>query len=203
MEQMNPQDDLAFIKKIMQDSRRVIIDDGKGFIFWGIFIALVLLGNYFIVLYKIRVEHGWLYWTSLIMVGWVYSFITEYKKHKKRRTKTFAGKMLSAVWFSVGVTASIAGLVGSFSGAIDGVYISPVISSILGIGYFLSAVIYGYRWIIYIAVGWWLGAIFMFIYPGMHTFLVMVSMLIFLQTIPGIIIYKKSKKELEVEQNGN
>jgi len=197
MTDINAQQELAFIKKVMADSRQIIIDDGRGFVFWGLLVSFGLLVTYFSIAGRWEASLSW-FWPVLIGIGWIYTISTEIRREKKRRVRTFAGKIMGGLWFSVGISATIFGFIGSLAGAYHGVYISPTISVVLGIGYLLSGLLYGKTWISLLSIGWWTGAIVMFFMQNLETILIMVGMMIFLQIIPGIILFKESKKELAV-----
>jgi hypothetical protein len=186
-------EELEFIKKVINDTQKVIIDNGFGFIFWGIIIVIGLLSTYASVLFDFHFPYA-LNWIVVIGTGWTYSIYSGIKYGKRAKVHTFSGKLLGAVWSSAGIAMTILGFVGTFSGAYNGVYISPIVSTILGIAVFISGFLYGKRWLTYISAGWWIGAIIMFIYPYLYTLLLMSSMVIVFQIIPGIIIYRESKK---------
>jgi hypothetical protein len=101
---------------------------------------------------------------------------------------------MGAVWISAGISMTILGFVGPFSAAYHGVYVSPILSAILGIAFFISGFLYDKKWVTYLSAGWWTGAIIMFIYPYLYTLLLMSCMMIAFQIIPGIIMYRDSKK---------
>jgi len=197
MTELNAQQELAFIKKVMEDSRRIICDDGKSFIFWGILISIGMLVTYLKIAMDWGVNLGW-FWPVLISFGWIVTIYVEIRADKKRSSKTFAAKILGSVWISCGIAMTILGFVGSITGAYNGVFISPLISVVLGIGYLLTGVIQGKRWVSLLAIGWWSGALLMFYLQNLETLLIMTGMMIFLQTIPGMILYKESKRELAV-----
>ena len=186
--------DLSYIKEIMRDSRKAFVDNGIGYIVWGIIIVLGLLSTYFFVIYD--VEAYGLNWIILVTIGWIFSIVGAKKEREKRKAATFAEKILGAVWFSAGVAMTIIGFLGPISGAIHDVFISPVISIVLGMAYFVSGFVYGAKWITLLSLGWWAGAILMFFWPGMQVFWIMIFMMISLQILPGIILYKQAKAEL-------
>ena len=196
MNDVNAYDELAFIKKVMEDSRKIIIDDGKGFIFWGVLVTIGLLVTYFSVLYKWEANLSW-FWPVLIGFGWIYTIVIEARREKKAKTRTLAGKIMGAVWIGCGVAMTMAGFVGTISGAYKGIYVSPVIAMILGIGYLVTGVVFGKRWIMLLSIGWWAGSFVMFFWYSVHTLLLMSLLMLFLQVIPGIIMYKESKKVFE------
>jgi len=197
MTEIDAQQELAFIKKVMADSRQIMIDDGKGFIFWGILVASGLFFTYLANAERWDFSLGW-FWLALISIGWIVTFIIEIRAEKKRSTKTFAGKIMGSLWIGCGVAMTILGFIGSITDAYSGIFINPIIAVVLGIGYLVSGVLQGKTWVSMLSIGWWAGAILMFYLHNLETLLIMVGMMILFQTIPGIIIYRESKKELAV-----
>lgn len=186
-------EELEFIKKVISDTRSVIVDNGFGFIFWGIIIVIGLLSTFAAIMLQFQFDYAW-NWVVVIGIGWIYSLYNGFKHGRSAKVHTFSGKLLGAVWISAGISMTILGFVGTFAGAYGGVYISPILSTILGIAFFISGLLYDKKWITYLSAGWWAGAIIMFIYPYLYTLLLMSAMMIVLQIIPGIIIYRDSKK---------
>jgi hypothetical protein len=194
MAEIDAQQELAFIKKVMNDSRKILIDDGKGFIFWGILVTIGLLLTYLAIAGKWAASMGWL-WPGLIAFGWIYTIVTNIRHERKRRSKTFAGKIMGGLWFSVGVSATILGFVGTYTGAYHGVHISPLISVVLGIGYLLSGLLYGKAWLSLLSIGWWAGAVVMLFMQNLETILIMICMMFFFQIVPGLILYREFKND--------
>ncbi|MBT8387798.1 MAG: hypothetical protein KJO12_10340 [Ignavibacteria bacterium] len=197
MTDIDAQQELAFIKKVMADSRQIIIDDGKGFILWGILVAFGLFFTYMGNIERWEFSFGW-FWLAIIAIGWIVTFIIEIRAEKKRSTRTFAGKIMGALWIGCGVAMTILGFIGSITDAYSSIFINPIIAVVLGIGYLVSGVLQGKTWVSLLCLGWWAGAILMFYLHNLETLLIMVGMMILLQTIPGIILYRESKKELAV-----
>ena len=197
MTELDAQQELAFIKKIMTDSRKILIDDGKGTIFWGLLVSFGLLITYLSIAQRWEVSLGW-FWPALIGFGWIYTIVTGIKHERKRRVKTFAGKIMGAVWIGFGISATILGFIGTISGAYHSVFVCPLIAVLLGTGYLVSGLLYGKSWVSYLSLAWWGGAILMFFMQNLETLLIMISMMILFQVIPGIILYREFKKEKTV-----
>ncbi len=199
MTDLDAKQELAFIKKVVTDSRKILIDDGKATIFWGILISFGLLITYLSIAQRWESSLSW-FWPALIGFGWIYTIVTEIRHERKRKVKTFAGKIVGAVWISFGISATILGFVGTVSGAYHGVIISPLISVLLGTAFLVSGLLYGKSWVSYLSVGWWGGAIMMFFMQNLETLLIMISMLILFQVVPGIMLYREFKKERKVSE---
>ena len=194
MDELTAQQEIAFIKKVMQDSRKVVYSDGIEFIYWGVIVSICLIYTYFSVYFRGE-RYIFYVWLILMLLGYAGNALFLRKRYKRLKVKSLAGNMLGLIWGATGGAMLLVGFVGGFSGAIRGVFISPLMCSFLGPAYLLSGYIYGKKWVSYLSVFWWAGAIVMFIWPGLYTVLMMACMMIVLQIMPGIILYKDSKLE--------
>lgn len=194
MENSNPIDDLQFIRKLMSETKTTVVDNGVEYIFWGILVAVGLISMYFFFLLDIDLPVLYL-WLGIIGAGWVFSAVTGYKRSRRIKVRTFAGNLLGAIWLSAGIAMSMFGFVATTAGAIRGGFVSPSISVVLGMAFFVSSYLHGESWMKWIAVLWWAGAAVMFYNPGLYTVLMMAGMMICLQVLPGIYLYRKYKSE--------
>lgn len=188
--------ELSEIKKIMEDSRRIMVDDGLGFIIWGTLVAAGLIFSYLSVLGFLDWDITSIAWFVLIGAGWLITFLQFRKEKKKRKAVTFAGKVAGAIWGSAGITMTIIGFVGSYSGLIRGFGISPLMACVIAAAFFVSGVIYNDKSFRFLSFGWWTGALIMFFWRSPHTLLMFALMMLFMQALPGFIMYKKWKKEI-------
>ncbi len=188
--------ELSVIKKIMEDSRNVVLNNGWHYIFWGITVSMALIANYVMALSKVSGNYQGMMWFILMVLATIIVVIVERRSEKKNKVKTFAGKILSALWSASGIAMFIFGFIGIITKSYNPVFISPIISTVLGVSYFTSGVIQQIKWLQYLSIGWWIGAIVLFYLPGVHTLIVFAGMMICFQTIPGIILHRRFKKEL-------
>jgi len=184
-------EEIKFIKNIITDSRRNFVENGKGFIVWAILIFAGLIFTYISIKTKSRSDYVWI---ILIAFGWIYSTVSNFKARKKKRTITFNQKMLNVVWISAGISMSIIGFLPTYLGIFSSIYINPMLSVVLGMAFFISGFLYGYKQITFLALGWWAGAIYMFVFPSLETLLVMSGMMFLFQIVPGILFYINAKK---------
>ncbi len=194
MDSISAQEELSFIKKIIEDSKRILIIDGKSFIFWGIIGSIGLLATYFLIITENYFLINWA-WVIVIGFGSLYTVLYYSKKAKIYKSRTFAGKIMNSIWMAMGIAATILGFAGGMSGAIHGIFISPSISTVVGVAYFISGIVYDSKWMTALSAGWWIGAVIMFLFPGMHSILIMAGMMIAFQIAPGLVLYRKYSAE--------
>jgi hypothetical protein len=187
--------ELSVIKKIMEDSRRVVSDNGWHYIFWGVIVTIALIANYIMALSHVDMKFAGIMWFVMMVSAAIVEGVIERRNEKKRKAMTFAAKLLGSLWTSSGIAMFMIGFIGTISGAYNPVYISPLISIVLGVAYFTSGAIQQIKWLQMLSVGWWLGAIGTFAFPGIHTLLIFAAMIVCFQIIPGVILFKKWKKE--------
>ncbi|MFC2133078.1 hypothetical protein ACFLR4_02815 [Bacteroidota bacterium] len=198
MNSLNPTEDLEFIKKVIQDSKKMIVNNGLQYIVWGIIIVLGLLSVYLDAQFQLRLNNLYV-WLVLIGIGWIYSMIYVQRAKRKPSVKTFSGEMLGKIWLSLGIALTIMGFIGNISGAFHGSSFSPIAAVLLGMAYFLSGSVMDKTWIVYIGIIWWISSIIMFFLDGLTNLLVLSLLMILLQIVPGIILYMKYKKEMITE----
>jgi len=196
METKNAELELSLIKKMMEDSRRLNIDNGIHYIFWGILVTIALLINYAMVLLKVPGNYIGLAWFILMLSGALIDGIIGRRQSKSSKVTTFTSRIMGSLWFASGIAMFMYGFLGTITKAYNPVFICPIISTSLGISYFTSGSIQQIKWLQNISFGWWAGAAFMFIFPSVHTLLIFAVMMICLQVIPGLILNKKSKQDL-------
>ncbi|MCC6865303.1 MAG: hypothetical protein IT280_04005 [Ignavibacteria bacterium] len=194
MNTLQSETELKVIKKIMEDSRNIIADNGWHYIYWGAAVTIGLISNYVMVLSDININSQGLLWFILMTCTWVTEVIIEKRISRDKTEKTFAGELLGTLWFAAGITMFIFGFIGTITKAYSPLYICPVISTMLGTAYIISGAIQQAKWLQIVSIGWWSGAIYTFLFPSIHTLLIFALMIICFQITPGIILYRKWKR---------
>ncbi|MGD0337727.1 MAG: hypothetical protein ABSB78_02955 [Bacteroidota bacterium] len=190
------QEQLEFIKKVMEETRRDITGDGVDFLRWGILSTIGVFLTYFYVLFRWPDFHIWIIWVVLIGLGWIFS-IRSYLKTRKARATSYTGRLVGRIYGGYGVASTILGFLGPMFGAYSPNYIVAVISAILGAAYYGTSLIFGSRWMAIFAVGWWCCSIIMFAFPVIHTLLLFGVMMICFQVIPAYTIYRVNRKAVK------
>jgi len=207
MESINAQDELAFIKKVIQDSRRVAVYNGIDYIVWGILVALGMFLSVALIWFKL--EHKFGSWTQLVLWilvmggGWIFSLVRHYRNNATERVHTMSGTILSMLWLACGITIMTFIFVGA---PFEQVNPTPAIAAVLGIGFLVSGVLLDFVYFKLAAIGWWLGSLLMFYLnspwarpKGLNFHIDMLlfgTMMILFQVVPGIILYRRWREEV-------
>lgn len=200
MELNQAESELSLIKKMMEDTRNIVCQNGWHYIFWGIVVSITLIANYILVLLHYYGNFIGFMWMVMMIGAAIADTIYGRMQERKRPVKTFAGRLMGSLWFAGGIAMFMFGFVGTISRAYDPIFICPVISVVLGVTFFASGEIQQLKWQKMLAFGWWAGAIALFFFPSVHTLLIFALMLIGFQTIPGIILNRKYKREIAAEK---
>ncbi len=140
-------------------------------------------------------------WASVISGSWLYFYLTQQKDHKRVQVRTLAGQLLSTAWIGCSISMALLVSAGNINGTLKAWSVQPIIALFIGLGFFTSSAIYNYRLLRLIAVGWWTGAVVMFIWPSEYNSLIIGSMMILFYLLPGMILYHYFKKELAENPN--
>jgi hypothetical protein len=198
METYTAEEELSFIRKVMEDSRISFIDDGKPKLVWGIIVALGMIYTYIQALSNSDLYVMWI-WIAISAFGWGYIFWVD-KRRENDRVRTQTGKIIGAIWGACGFSIALI-IILAFSTRyfnIDLIMhplaVCPITAIIVGIAYFLDGTIRLVPWVRNLAYAWWASAAVMFFWPTIHVLLIYAIMIIAFQFIPGIVLYRRSKK---------
>lgn len=197
-EKIKAEEEISVIKKIMEDSKKAIVDNGWHYIYWGSIVTAALITNYVMVLNRVSVNSQGMLWFISMTGAAILEGVIERRREKHTKVKTFAGRLLNTLWSASGVCMFILGFAGILSGAYSAIMIFPLISIILGMAYLISGIIQSVKWLSAICVFWWSGAVLLLLFPGLHSMLIFAGMIVCFQVVPGVIMFIQSKKELKL-----
>lgn len=193
--------ELAFLRKVIQDSRRSVVDNGLSFIVWGILVTIGVGAIYIEILNNSFGWSGWV-WLVCIVSGIIFSIVYG-RKRTQDPVQTFANRLLGRLWTSLGISMALVGFVGSLSHMIHPISISPLMACFLAVSYYVSGIVYDLNWFKNLAFGWWIGAIVMFLWDSPHTLGLYCLLMIALQIIPGILLRRRWKESIGAVNGGS
>ncbi|MBU0529082.1 hypothetical protein KKF86_04905 [bacterium] len=186
------QEDLAVIKQIMLESRQRFYNVGIHLVVWGGIVILALLLTYYSLSIKFLLPEYWI-WIVGFGLAWIFEFWQQKRHQNSERVYNTLNRMSGTLWTSILITMMIYIVFGGVGGhLIEGT--SAIIAGLLAIGYLVTSVGIGIKWIKILGLGWWLGSIILFFSPSEIGLLIMAVLMIFLQFIPGVILFVKGPK---------
>jgi hypothetical protein len=188
MDQQSAIEEIALIKRVIEESREFTYNIGKNITTWGILISIAIFGSYGAIKTGHHALTNWI-WAVAIGSGWIFSIIIGIRE--KSKTKNLGIKVISFVWTSCGIAMTILGFAGTASGGIKDWAIAPVIATVMGTGFAGTAFVQELKWVMYIAIAWWLGALFMFFVESYETLPIFGVMMILFMVVPGIVFHKQ------------
>lgn len=194
MDRDNAIEEIALIRRVIDDSRKFTMDNGRYLILWGVIIAAAIFIEYWMLVTGNAASCLWL-WIITIGIGWIVSMIWGFRQASKHRTWPIGARLVGMVWSSCGIAMTIFGFVGAGTGAIHGWAVSPTLAVVMGMGYAISGLVYRLRWVSFVGVAWWVGSLAMFYVKGIETLLIFGIMMVIFQVVPGLVFYTTSKKK--------
>lgn len=175
---MSPREDLAVIRRLMEESRRTLHGGRTRAMMWGVVVSLALVLTYAEAAFRVGLPVLWI-WVAAIGAGWVAHAWLSRRADRRSPVRTPTGRLVRAIWIGGGVAATVVGFGGSLSGAFPsaGALLAPV-AAILGGCYYATGVACGSSAMRYFALGWWAGAVAMFVWSGEAALLVMTGLLL-------------------------
>ncbi len=191
-------ENLAYIKALLEDSnRKKTLSGGADYMLWGILVLIGMIGNYLPIKGLIPLTSGWYFlylWGGITLVGWTISFLGFNRSNKI--VYTHSTKVLNAIWLSAGVSMSLIPFAGMVSNTITPYAICPIIAIILGIAYFITGELNAFKWMKFVALGWWLTGAGLFFYKKPESFIVFGLSMILFQILPGLKMSSLLKKQV-------
>lgn len=196
MNQQQAQQDLAFIRQLMQSTRWATYVSGAFFIVWALVTGLGLLGTWLIVSQKLTLPFD----SGIALAGlWIVTDTAGFigtvlivRRNARRAVANPAGRLIGASWFSVAVGLLIVAFVGAASGNMPGELMCAVSALFIGVGVFNSGLLAGIKWLRNLAFGWWLGGALMLASPGLWNLWFTALLLFVLYLIPGIVLSRRA-----------
>jgi hypothetical protein len=196
MNNIDIKDEIAFIKKTIEDSKQTVGGGSLISIVWGVYIVVCTVLIYLYVKSIHAIPTGW-YVIPLSGLGWLYTIIVILKRKKQSPIKTFGGKIFYSVWITCGIVITCLVFYTGHFNTISRAAILPVCCMIIGIGYYVTSDITASAITKLFAILWWIGALVMMTWPGLYIYLLFPCMSIVLIIIPGIKNHLDSRKQLK------
>lgn len=183
------QDDLAFLRAVVENSRRAMWVDVAPLLAWG----LLTVGGVVISYLAPAFDSVWL-WLVLIGLAWVFTGWRVLRLRGAGTPAGFAQQAVATLWFALFTTLTLIGFVGFFSGSLPGAAITPVAAGMFGIGYLTSGALMRYRWLYWLGTAWWTAAFALFLAPPGVRLALFGAAVLFLLVLPTSLLLRQSAR---------
>jgi hypothetical protein len=190
-------EDLAAIRQLMEDGRRVVNGAGPHFVAWGLLTSAALAATYMLAQRGETRLITWM-WVVAVGVGWLASIALTVAEGRRERVRTATSRILGGTWTGTGVTLMLLGFAAPAGGGLATGAITGVLAAVMGGGFFATGLLVGSRWMQAAAGGWWAGALLMLLWPGSHGLLITAALVLLLQTLPGAVLTARARRAVAV-----
>lgn len=160
MNEQDAREDLQVIRRMIERTRRSAADSGALFIVWGILITLALIVSYVLVSLKLY-EWEWANWVGFTIVGWIYSAVYGYRKERSSEVRTYAQAASRHLCVACGSGFLLVGLVLPALRVYSYEAITILVAVVTGILFFVMGGITEWRFLAWLGLFWWAGAVVM------------------------------------------
>jgi hypothetical protein len=187
-------DDIAFIRRAIEQGRAYAGTRSLDMLVWGVAIAAGYLGTYATVSGWWRIDPNWL-WAVCIVLPWLYSLRRLLRPLLLRLQPNAAWppmtQALQMLWFGCGIFLSLFAVAVIVAGDMRQGWFNAVSAGILGIGFFVSSYLCNLTWMRWVAIGWWAAAIL--VYALRHRIEVLplsAVLMLLLLALPGLLLWR-------------
>jgi drug/metabolite transporter (DMT)-like permease len=197
MPAFDAQEELAFIKKIMDDTQKVLIDNGKIYILWSALAIIAIILKLVKEELNIMINNLWLY-IPVLVVGSIISYFLKKKVDMQIPVKKITNRILKGMWSGFAVTVTILVVIGYISGSVNSWAIPSIIAALIGSIHYSSGIVLQNRLIMYSAPAWWTYAVVTLFWPGAYMVPMLAVMFFVFQFLPAVLLYRRWKNDISV-----
>jgi len=188
-------EDIAFIRRTMEQGRRVAGAWSPDMLVWGIAIAIGYFATYGRVRGLWRIDANWV-WAACILLPWAYSLRRLPQRLFANRPNTEPqygpASPLSMLWFACGIFLTIIGLACIVSDEPNTWWVNPLVAGAMGVGFFVSSFLSSVTWLRWVGLGWWAGELAAFTLRNRADgLLLMAALMLLLLALPGLLLMRR------------
>lgn len=195
MQESKAAEDLAFIRKIMDESSSFAEAGGDYFVIWGAVTGIAMLTTWAIASRYLpgTGQMIWGVWVVALVMGLL---LSAWRGRRKARppVSNSANRQIGAVWFAVGMPMLLLFFVGQSYELLRAQAIPATAAALLGTGIYLTGTLAKIGWLRNLAFIWWLASIALMLVQGATVFLVYALLVFTLYVLPGIKLNQMARR---------
>lgn len=191
MTQHDALQDLAYIRQVMEQTRRYTAAKGVFFVVWGVTVSVALLLTW-LQITGVLGGTNIMIWLGTLPIGWALTMYFAWRQQRESAVPHHAF-LIGMNWTAIGIAMGVAYFVGVPMQTIGYQAVPGLSALFVGVGIFNTAHLSGIRWLAVVGVVWLLGGGVMLAWPGLHTLLLMAVLLVLGQIVPGLILMREER----------
>ena len=191
MTQHDALQDLAYIRQVMEQTRRYTAAKGVFFIIWGIAVSFAMLLTWLQITGQLG-GSNLVVWGATMLAGWLLTMYFAWQQQRDSAVPHHAF-LIGMNWTAVGIAMGIAFFVGVAMESLSYQAIPGLSALFVGVGIFNTGHLSGIRWLAGVGVVWLAAGALMLAWPGVHNILAMAVLLFFGQIVPGIVLMREER----------
>ena len=183
-------EDIAFIRRTIEEGGAYAAARSPDLLIWGVAVAIGYLGTYAFIRGWSPVAPGSL-WAACIGLPWLFSL--------RRVARRLAGiavsarspmaQALSMLWLGCGMFFMSMGIAVGATGGMRYGWWNAVVAGVMGIGFFASASLTRLLWLRWIGIAWWVGELALFaLRQGVEALPLSAALMLLLLAGPGYVL---------------
>lgn len=183
--------DLAYIRQVMEQTRRYTAAKGIFFVLWGTIVSLALVATWF-------QWHRWLggtnfeMWIGAMVVGWLATLWLA-RREAQQGAAPYHAHLIGMNWTAVGIAMMAFYFVGVPAKTIPFQAVPGLSALLVGIGIFNTGFLAGVRWLVAVAALWFVVGALLLAFSGPYSLWAMVALLVVGEVIPGIVLMRQER----------
>jgi len=185
--QPNPEDDLAFIRRLMEGARAAEVDHSGHLILWG-FLQAAAAGLAYLVHQGAFHFSITAIWAVAVGIGFTGSWLLALRSRRSAPVNSLVNRVLAAIWVGCGLSLSLVGFLGAGTGSMPSPITSGAKCVIIGCAFFASAPLFNRTGYWALAGVWWILGGALLVRPSLGSNLVFVFAPILFMLVPGLVL---------------
>jgi len=183
--------DLAYIREVMQQTRRYTAAKGIYFVLWGTLVSLALIATWFQI-HRLIGGSNLALWLTLMVTGWV-ATVWLARRDAQQGAAPYHARLIGMNWTAVGLAMMGFYFIGVPAQTIPFQAVPGLSALLVGIGVFNTGFLADLRWLVGVALLWFVSGALMLAYPGPHTLWAMVLLLVVGEIAPGLVLMRQER----------
>ena len=180
-------EDLAAIRHLMESAGETVASNGWCFVLWGGLLSAAEAVSYWTHSGGPPVSLA-LVWAIAVGIGWATSILVQRRGLERAAVNSLASRILAAIWAGCGLSLTLLGFCGRWSGTLTGPATPGVMSVVIGTAFFASSSFCNRALFRGLAIVWWALGGTMLVWSRHTNDLLMCAGLLLFMVLPGLLL---------------